>query len=129
MNIKRYKITLTIVAIFVGLVIFNVYQNKVAFSFHTISPSKSDLELDYDSKFQVDFEYDDDNSNKNKNDDCDNNNKFSDASGHDWSRRMEQKTEYLKHRRKCILKFCGEVCDTNYDPEQGTFLTFGGLPS
>ena len=31
--------------------------------------------------------------------------------------------EYLEHRRACILKYCGDICNTKQESEQGKVIT------
>ena len=49
--------------------------------------------------------------------DCDTDKFFGDKIfGQFW-----KKTEYLEHRRACILKYCGDVCDTKQEYGRGKF--------
>ena len=104
--------------------LFIVYQNHVVFSFPDNLLQRKNLELDEDSNFFLDVEYTDEyryNSNRTNlnDDDCDTDDNHVDVSSHGWEGRIEQKTDYLNQRRTCILKYCGEVCDTRFDSEKG----------
>ena len=124
MNIKIYKTTLIIVSMSIVSMLFIVYQNHVVFSFPDNLLQRKNLELDEDSNFFLDVEYTDEyryNSNRTNlnDDDCDTDDNHVDVSSHGWEGRIEQKTDYLNQRRTCILKYCGEVCDTRFDSEKG----------
>mgnify|MGYP007045517802 CR=1 FL=1 len=48
------------------------------------------------------------------NDDCE-----SDFAGENTEQRMD---EYLKHRKQCLLKYCGDVCKTRQESGGGKYL-------
>ena len=98
-------------------ILFIVYQNNVVFSFPGILLQRKDFELD--EYYEYDSEYSITNITNIHDDGCDSDKTYEDVSRQGWERRIEQKTDYLKHRRNCILKYCGEVCNTRFDSEKG----------
>ena len=116
-NIKIYKTTLIIVSMSIVSLLFIVYQNHVAFSFPGILIPRKDFELD--EEYEYDSEYSISNITNIHDDGCDSDYNYEDVSRQGWEGRIEQKTDYLKHRRNCILKYCGEVCITRFDFEKG----------
>ena len=122
-NIKIYKTILIIVLMSIVSILFIVYQNHTVFSFPDISLQRNDFELDEDSDFFLDTKYDSEYSISNRtniyDDGCNSDDDYGDVSRHGWEGRIEQKTDYLNHRRNCILKYCGEVCNTRFDFEKG----------
>ena len=99
-------------------IVFIVYQNHVVFSSPGILQQRKDFELD--EYYEYDSEYSIRNITNIHDDGCDSDDNYGDVSRPGWEGRIEQKIDYLKHHRNCILKYCGEVCNTRYDSEKGT---------
>ena len=45
-------------------------------------------------------------------------------SDQDFENRNDQLDQYMTHRKKCLLKYCGAVCKTKDGAHKGIFLTF-----
>ena len=116
--IKRQnpKVILTIITISIVSILFVLHKNYDSISFHNNLLDKNNLEIDEDSKHYLNYENDSDNVIL-KDDNCEND--FNQSSGEGWTGRINQRTNYLKQRSYCILKFCGDVCDTKHDFETG----------
>ena len=121
--IKRQnpKVILTIVMVSILSILFVLHKNHDVISFHIDSSERKDLEISEDPKYFLDYEDSSDHVILNE-ENCEND--FNKASGEGWTGRINQRTNYLKHRSYCILKFCGEVCDTKHDFETGRYLIF-----
>ena len=46
------------------------------------------------------------------------------GSDQDFENRKDQLDQYLTHRKKCLLKYCGAVCKTKDGANKGISLTF-----
>ena len=121
--IKRLnpKVILTIVTISIVSILFVLHKNHDAISFNNNSLERKDLDIAEDPKYFLDYEDSSDNVILNE-DNCKND--FNKSLGKGWIGRINQRTNYLKHRSYCILKFCGEVCDTKHDFETGKVSYF-----
>ena len=116
--IKRQnpKVILTIITISIVSILFVLHKSYDSISLHNNLLDKNNLEIDEDSKHYLNYENDSDNVIL-KDDNCEND--YNQSSGEGWTGRINQRTNYLKQRSYCILKFCGEVCDTKHDFETG----------
>ena len=116
--IKRQnpKVILTIITISIVSILFVLHKNYDSISLYNNLLDKNNLEIDEDSKHYLNYENDSDNVIL-KDDNCEND--YNQSSGEGWTGRINRRTNYLKQRSYCILKFCGEVCDTKHDFETG----------
>ena len=120
MKQQRQKVLLTLVFMTFFSAILIVYKSHNAYSLHSILRSRKGLgeqilpNIEY---IKIDIEDTHPEAIINNDVECDND--YILEVGHSWTGRIKQKESYLEHRRFCILKYCGEVCNTTKDFQNG----------
>ena len=116
MKHQHQKVILTLVLMTFVSILLYVHKRHNLYSLRSILRPREGLRVPIDSKVFPDIE---DTLPGAITNGCDNDKIFENKLGHNWTERIKQKHDYLENRRLCILKHCGEVCDTTMDFQDG----------
>ena len=117
MTKHNQKLILILAVITTSLVLLIIHRSNSASSVYVSFLRSQNVVVKTNSKF--DRATKDTSTAYNGDSECDNDNIFVDTSGHSRKGRTQEKSKYLEHRRFCILKYCGDVCDTKKEFEDG----------